>query len=308
MADAPVAPHKQRAHFPFINLKKALERAEQLYKADPAGRQMAITSAFEVWEYSLKSSGGHQTIAALRSYGLLDADGNLESRKVSLSAKALHYFKDERPEERLKLLQEFALKPKLFNQLWHGSQWRASPPADSIARSHLKIEKGLNEQAARAILGTYKDNLTLAKLKGDATIPESADGGDDTGGGADKDPPPPSPVKVGDFIQWTSSGVDQFPSPRRVDWVSDDRQYLRVFGSPTGIPMNEAIIAEAGKPPTIPLVTPNTPPFAGATKSDDISVYLVRDRLQITADVDAAGLEKLKDVLEKYTEILKLMS
>jgi hypothetical protein len=44
---------------------------------------------------------------------------------------------------------------------------------------------------------------------------------------------------------------------------------------------------------------------AGGQK--DISVLLVGNRLQITADVDSAGLVKLKDVLTKYEEILKLL-
>jgi hypothetical protein len=46
----------------------------------------------------------------------------------------------------------------------------------------------------------------------------------------------------------------------------------------------------------------------GAREGDgnDISVLLAANRLQITADVDAAGLEKLEKMLAKYKEILKL--
>jgi len=39
----------------------------------------------------------------------------------------------------------------------------------------------------------------------------------------------------------------------------------------------------------------------------DISVLLVGNRLQITADVHDRGLAKLKDVLSKYEEILKML-
>jgi hypothetical protein len=42
----------------------------------------------------------------------------------------------------------------------------------------------------------------------------------------------------------------------------------------------------------------------GKTKAD-ATPYL--DRLQITADVDAAGLAKLKQVLDQYEAILKLL-
>ncbi|SHL60201.1 hypothetical protein SAMN05444159_6336 [Bradyrhizobium lablabi] len=41
--------------------------------------------------------------------------------------------------------------------------------------------------------------------------------------------------------------------------------------------------------------------------SNDISVLLAANRLQITADVDMAGLEKLEQMLAKYKEILKLL-
>ena len=304
MSDTPVQ-HKQRAHFPFINLSKALARAKELYSADPAGRPMGIPAAFSVWNYSTKSSGGHQTVAALRSYGLLDADGNLEARKIGLSAPALRYFKDERPEERLKLLQEFALRPKLFNQLWHAAGWRDSPPSDAVARSHLKIEKGLNEQAARAILGIYKDNITLAKLKGDDTIPETKD---------ENDPPEDDrvPAKVGDLIQWTSNGIDQFAAPQRVVWVSQDRNFLRVLSSNTGIPMSEISVESSGHVPA--QVAAKTTASAQGDKNKeegagapDFSTFFVGGRLQISADVDAAGLKKLKEVLTKYEEIFDLI-
>jgi uncharacterized membrane protein len=59
------------------------------------------------------------------------------------------------------------------------------------------------------------------------------------------------------------------------------------------------------RPATASLKPPASTP---ATDSDgnDISVLLASNRLQITADVDAAGLEKLEKMLAKYKEILKL--
>ena len=39
----------------------------------------------------------------------------------------------------------------------------------------------------------------------------------------------------------------------------------------------------------------------------DISVLQVGNRLEITANVDAAGLEKLKELLSHYEKILKLL-
>jgi hypothetical protein len=43
--------------FPFINLQKAIDRAEKMFKADPQGRPMAVPTVYDVWGYSSKSSG-----------------------------------------------------------------------------------------------------------------------------------------------------------------------------------------------------------------------------------------------------------
>lgn len=158
--------------FPFINLEKALARAEQMFNADPQGRPMAVATVFEVWDYTIKSSGGHQTVGALKLFGLLDDSGVSGDRRLFLTDAAKRYFKDEREEERAKLRKQFALSPPLIARVWE--HWCASPPADNIARSYLKVDIGLNEQSARAFLGMYKDNIDFAGLKGSDKAPEVA--------------------------------------------------------------------------------------------------------------------------------------
>lgn len=150
--------------FPFINLQKAINRAEQLFKVDPHGRPMAVSTAYEVWGYSEKSSGGHQTVGALKAYGLIEDSGALSDRKLFLTDLAKRYFLDEREGHREAFIKEFALTPKLLAAVWE--DWHGSPPADNIARSYLKLDRKLNEQSARSFLGIYKDNLAFANLKG----------------------------------------------------------------------------------------------------------------------------------------------
>jgi hypothetical protein len=154
--------------FPFINLEKSILRADALFKADPKGRPMSVAAAFSVWAYSEKSSGGFQTIAALKMYGLLKAYKGQEGSKIGLTEEALRFFRDEREEEKQKLAQAFALRPRLIAALWQ--DWRATPPADAIARSHLKADRGLADQAARSLLAIYKENLAFANIKGDAMV------------------------------------------------------------------------------------------------------------------------------------------
>lgn len=290
--------------FPFISLEKAMERAKQLFDADPRGNEMSNQGAFSVWGYSEKSSGGFQTIGALRAYGLISGDN---AGKVKLSRQAWDYFRDEREDVRAKALRQFALTPPFLKSLWE--TWGAMPPADTLARSHLKIERGLQEQQARSVLGIYKDNLAFANLKGNGTVSEKMQ---NAAGASDEDPPA---VSVGDYVQWTSGGVDQFKPPRRVTKVHDG--HVWVHGSPGAIPMSQTTVVAAPAPETkgglsfhkVAQKAPERDMGGGAdSATPDISVLLVGNRLQITADVDAPGLDKLKQVLDKYDEILKLLN
>lgn len=185
--------------FPFISLDKALSRAQAIFEGDKSGKPMAIPTAFELWNYSPKSSGGFQTIAAMKAYGLLEDEGNNADRRVKLTAGARRYFLDERDELRQAMLAGFALQPNLFNALWFKDKWREGIPADPVARSHLKIERGLNDQSARAALGIFKENIhfsgLLAGLPCEDEIESSPIPRDDAAGAEmRKDPPAMQPT------------------------------------------------------------------------------------------------------------------
>lgn len=131
---------------------------------------MLIPVAFEVWGYSAKSSGAFQTVGALKGYGLLDDEGSNEDRRVMLTERARRYFLDERDDVRTNMLEGFALAPPLFRALWEADGWSKGVPADTVARSHLKLERGLNDQSARSLLSIFKENIQFAGLKaGDAS-------------------------------------------------------------------------------------------------------------------------------------------
>jgi hypothetical protein len=285
--------------YPFINLKKAIDRANQLFAADQKGREMSVSSAFEIWQYSAKSSGGFQTVGALKMYGLVKAPN---AGKICLTENALRYFRHEEEAEKTKLLGQFALSPKLIAALW--KDWHTTPPADTLARSHLKADRHLNDQGARTLLTIYKENISFADLKGDAILPPSiSDDGDD-------DPTPT--IKIGDYIQWSPGGVNQFKPVRKVEWISDDGNHLRVFGSLTGIPVSEATVeaapATAASAPPPLFVPASTQMNTHGTKQENpINAYLVGNRVQIAADVDAEGLKKLQSILDKYSEILQML-
>ncbi|MGH7046398.1 MAG: hypothetical protein ACREE2_08405 [Stellaceae bacterium] len=287
--------------FPFIPLSRAIERVREINKN--AGQHPILTSdAKKLWGYTEKASGGFQTIAAIRYYGLVESIGAKDRRQLKLTADARRYFLDERPEVHDELVKKFALNPTAFADLWR--HWNTEPPADAIARSTLKVEFGYAENAAAELLALYKTNLAFAKL---TRAPDDSPAMVGGGGKQLRVPPPPlEAVKVGDYVQWTSNGQDQFPAPRRVNAVSDDGSHAQVFGSMTGIPINELTVVDT------PEVSPpgqSVRPSAGSNVGSDgeLSVLLRGNRLEITADVDRAGIRRLKDILGKYEEILAML-
>lgn len=291
--------------FPFINLEKALAKAQKMFEADSQGRPMAVPTAYDVWGYSAKSSGGHQTVGALKAYGLLDDEGALEERKLFLTEDAKRYFLDEREAEKTKLLTKFALEPKLINALWE--DWGGSPPADSIARSHLKLDRKLNEQSARSLLGIYKDNLDFADLKGGAIVKKEPNADIPVDDSADEGI---EPAKVGDIIQWTSGGVDQFETGKRVEVVHASGEWLWVENVKQGIPMTEATVLErsAGSgnaPPPRPDLEPKRQQQedTAAAPVGKPRVTLDGDTMKISATVKMDELSKFRqqiDALEAF--------
>ncbi len=170
--------------FPFIPLRRAIERAREIY-AVAGDHAVPIADAIKLWGYSEKASGWRQTVAALKYYGIMESSGTKDGRKVKLTADGRRYFLDERPEKHAELHRKFALAPAALGGLWN--LWRARPPADQIARSTLKVDFHYGENSAGELLAVYKDNLEFAAL---------ADGGADSPGAGDPPAPAPSSEKA----------------------------------------------------------------------------------------------------------------
>ena len=253
--------------FPFINLAKSLERAKAIYENDKGGKGLKMPVAFAAWGYSDKSSGGFQTVAALKLYGLLEDEGANDDRSVKLTTDARQYFQTEIEDDHRRLQAKFAGRPALMAHLL--DHWRGGTVADPVARTYLKTEIGLNEQSARSALGIYKDNLSFGGSKGsdkDADEIEEVDsnvgGNGVTYGGA----------RVGDLIDYEVGGAIANPSPLRVRALSSDQAWVFVEGSETGLEMENVVVRDPaatfppqvaidqvfGKrplPPTLPLQT-----------------------------------------------------
>src|ERR1700722_5524681 len=236
--------------YPFITLEKALSRAEELRKA--VGRNdTRIASAKSHWGYGAKSSGGIQTVAALRHFGLLDDIGAGADKKVKLSELALRILLDQRPDssERRELIQKAALTPKMHLEFWN--KWHNELPVDAEIRHYLLVDRKFIENGANDLIAEYKATFSYAGLLDSGNMP-------------------PNLEDITMIEPDTASGQISKPNVRH---------------------------------------DPVAPGMVVARKEikDDFSVLLQGNKLKISATVDSDGIARLKQVLDKYEEILKLL-
>jgi len=278
--------------YPGIPLKTALEKAKSQY--DTEGKYaIPMPSAFKAWGYGEKSSGGRETRAALRYFGLIAVEGDGEVGKVKLTEDALRVLLDEREDqtEKNEIIRRLALNPAIHKKLLE--KFPEGIKSDATVQHYLMFEEGYNKSAASELVAEFKQTADFASLYKPATmVVKPALEGNNV----------PSAVKVGDYVQWTSGGVDQFSIPRKVTALFEDGKHAQVHGSPGGVPMTELTVVEAPKPKLAGMAVQESgkiPP--------DINILMAGQRLQITADVDLDGVAKLKEALGKYEELLKLL-
>jgi hypothetical protein len=178
----------------------------------------------------------------------------------------------------------------------------------------LVLKGGFSPDGAEKFLRVYDATIAFAGLsKSDKTAMDNrgGEGGRIDEEGEDDDLPPPPEVKIGDYVQWTSGGIDQFKVPRRVLGFFDE-SHAQVFGSNTGIPVTELTVVqspEAASPSSPPAEASRVESNSASTQGEnDFTVLQRGNRLQITADVDLDGIATLKAMLDDYESILRRLS
>ena len=298
------AKRERSPSFPYIGLGKAVERTRE-FATNARRSEVRIGDAASAWGMAPKSSSTLQTAAALLAFGLIEDNGSGDARKIKVTDLGRRILEDERPGARVEALAEAALKPKLIAE--YAELWKEGRPADSFCISELKLDRGFTEEAAERFLRTFDDTIQFASAGKSDKVPDKAASDhslDDRG----QDPPPKFP-QVENYCQWTSNGVLQFAQPRKVVAIFPDGKHAQVFGSNTGIPMNELKTVDAPAPP-LPGLTP--PPVSHGTawgqEENEYNVLQKGNRLQITADVDLEGIGQLKEMLADYKSILKRLT
>ena len=252
-------PRFRSAPYPAIALPKALERAAQMYEK-ALHHSVPVSVPAEAWGYAVKSSGLFATIAALKQYGLILDEGSGDKRRFRLSDDALRISKDPDPssEKRKAAMHRAALGPQIYKELWekYGSA-AATGTMDMVLKTHLTLDRGdlglatYGDKAADDIIAGFQKAISSSGLLmsensevssgQDIEPPSEVSGGNDDDGGKTS----AIDVSVGDYVQWESQGSLQFPVPRRVRWVSDDKSHIAVEGSDTGIPVDQVSLESA---------------------------------------------------------------
>ena len=150
-------------NFPFISLEAAIDRARAFYEEERRG-SAPVARAAKHWKYSPASSGLLQTIAALKSYGLMVDEGPGAERRLKLTEMALRIILDTRTgsSERLELIKRAALNPSVSSDV-HGN-WPDGLPSEDTVNHYLIFERGFAPQNASRAVKILKDNQRIAAL------------------------------------------------------------------------------------------------------------------------------------------------
>jgi hypothetical protein len=160
---SPTADKKVRhrsPNYPAITLGKALERTKQLhdvYRTVPIPER----KAHEIWGYRPLGGQGLICTAALKAFGLIQAEGSGEDRKVAVSDAARRILLDAK--DRDILLRQAALSPPIHKELWE-HYGGFLPERDEDLKKYLLVEKNFNQQSVDGFIAQFRASIALTNL------------------------------------------------------------------------------------------------------------------------------------------------
>ena len=187
------SPRDRSPSFPFIPLQTAVERLVSLEKV--SGRHpMPVEKAGPAWGMKEKSSQADQTLAALRSFGLIEYQKINDRRQAVLSEEARKYLRAQQDAVKKQVLKQSALRPRIIRQFW--TTWGPDRPSDPIALDQLMLDHSFSDVGAKNFLRVYDATIAYAGLSSSdkvelpegETLEEQEDDNSPNGG---DDPPPP---------------------------------------------------------------------------------------------------------------------
>ena len=170
-------PRHRSRNFPIYSLQEAIDKVQLLKQAEGAS-WTPTDIAIKHWGLSLKGSTGLRTLGALDQFGLLEDEGTGKNRRIRPSVLAGRILGHPGKEERRKALQEAALNPPLYQEIW--SRHKGQLPSDDNLRWDLtgkgEPHKGdLNEKAVGRFISSFRATLEFAGLIESGILKEEGD-------------------------------------------------------------------------------------------------------------------------------------
>ena len=167
MADQPTnaakpKPKRERSpSFPFIPLQTAIAR---LAAFDRYSNRHPVPAKHSGAAWGMKgyTSQAQQTLAALKSFGLIEYQGTKESLTASITEEARTYLRAQQQSIKQEVLKRVALKPKELAKYF--GLWGVKRPPDPVCLDLLVFEGGYTADGARSFLIVYDNTLAFAGI------------------------------------------------------------------------------------------------------------------------------------------------
>src|SRR5229473_6824154 len=142
-------------NYPSISLRESYQRVRLLWQKE---RKTAVPAdvAAKAIGYSGISGPSRTALSAMKKFGLVDSD----DRTVRVSELALRIIHPANDTEETKAMQQAALKPELFQQIYTTMQ----DASDDAIRSFLITKLDFSEAGAIQFIKAYRDTMEVAKL------------------------------------------------------------------------------------------------------------------------------------------------
>jgi len=151
--------------YPGIDLKRALELARIVYKAE---RQHPVASETVAQHWKLKQASSQflTSISALKKFGLLDAlpQRSAHSGQVKISDLARDIIVDEREDssDRELAIKRAAMKPEIHADLWR--KYNGELPSDANLRFYLIRDLKFTEAGTADFIAQFKRTIAFAGI------------------------------------------------------------------------------------------------------------------------------------------------
>ncbi|MEM6483632.1 MAG: hypothetical protein AAF662_01420 [Pseudomonadota bacterium] len=235
-------------NYPYIDLETAIGRATSM--SDFTGKhEVGIEDLYkEAWGFTGVTGSSKKTLAALKYFGLASQPhGSSKARLTDLALRIIHGLPGS--VEQREAIQAAFLSPKIYKYCWE--KWSDDQVAPAAMKSHLILEKGFNESTVSGFIKDYRSSLDFAGM-----IAED-----------DEDEADLAEDLVGQLVQWSSQGVLQFETPRRVTGLTPDGKYAYIEGSQSGVLISELEVVEGSHDNSVP---PPNPEFRELLSNSDL--------------------------------------